>query len=41
MSVLRSYTVAELGVLADRAGLAGHRIVKQPFWMMILSGRTG
>jgi hypothetical protein len=41
MSVLRSYTDAELGALADRAGLAGHRIVRQPFWLMVLSGRTG
>ena len=28
MSVLRSYTVAELDALADRAGLAGRRIVR-------------
>ncbi len=39
MSVLRSYTVAELGTLADSAGLAGHVIVRQPFWLMVLSGR--
>jgi 2-polyprenyl-3-methyl-5-hydroxy-6-metoxy-1,4-benzoquinol methylase len=41
LSVLRSYTVAELGALADRSGLAGCRIVKQPFWLMVLSGRKG
>ena len=39
LSVLRSYTVSELGDLAVRAGLAGCRIVKQPFWLMILSGK--
>jgi 2-polyprenyl-3-methyl-5-hydroxy-6-metoxy-1,4-benzoquinol methylase len=39
MSVLRSYTVAELGALADRAGLAGHKIVRQPFWLMVLLGK--
>jgi len=41
MSVLRSYTVTELVALADRAGLAGCRIVRQPFWLMVLSGRKG
>ena len=41
MSVLRSYTVIELGALADRAGLAGHRIKREPFWLMALSGRKG
>lgn len=41
LSVLRSYTVTELGALADRAGLAGRRIVKQPFWLMVLMGRKG
>ena len=41
LSVLRSYTVAELGGLADRAGLAGRRIVMKPFWLMVLSGRKG
>lgn len=41
MSVLRSYTVTELGDLADRAGLAGRRIKRQPFWLMVLSGRKG
>jgi hypothetical protein len=38
MSVLRSYTVVELGGLADRAGLTGCRIVKHPFWLMVLWG---
>lgn len=41
MSVLRSYTVTELGALADRAGLAGYRVAREPFWLMILSGRKG
>jgi SAM-dependent methyltransferase len=41
MSVLRSYTVTELGALADSAGLSGCRIVKQPLWLMVLSGRKG
>jgi 2-polyprenyl-3-methyl-5-hydroxy-6-metoxy-1,4-benzoquinol methylase len=39
LSVLRSYTISELGDLADQAGLADCRIVKQPFWLMILSGK--
>ncbi len=41
MSVLRSYTVPELGVLADRAGLTGHNVARQPFWLMVLAGRKG
>jgi 2-polyprenyl-3-methyl-5-hydroxy-6-metoxy-1,4-benzoquinol methylase len=41
MSVLRSYTVAELGALAERAGLAGRRIVRQPFWLMVLLRKKG
>ena len=41
LSVLRSYTITEIGALADRAGLTGHRVVKQPFWLMVLSGRKG
>ncbi len=41
MSVLRSYTIAELGALAGRAGLSGCKIVRQPFWLMVLSGRKG
>jgi 2-polyprenyl-3-methyl-5-hydroxy-6-metoxy-1,4-benzoquinol methylase len=39
MSVLRSYTKAELSVLADRAGLTGHRVMKEPFWRILLVGR--
>jgi 2-polyprenyl-3-methyl-5-hydroxy-6-metoxy-1,4-benzoquinol methylase len=39
MSVLRSYTVDELGALAGRAGLVGHRVERQPFWLMVLWGR--
>ncbi|RPI35767.1 MAG: methyltransferase domain-containing protein [Nitrospiraceae bacterium] len=41
MSVLRSFTVTELVVLADKAGFAGHRVMRQPFWLMVLSGRKG
>lgn len=41
LSVLRSYTVPELDALADRAGLAGRRIVKHPFWLMVLAGKKG
>ncbi len=39
MSVLRSYTVTELDALAKRAGLPGHGTVKEPFWLMVTSGR--
>ena len=38
MSVLRSSTVPELDALAERAGLACRRVVKKPFWLMVLSG---
>jgi 2-polyprenyl-3-methyl-5-hydroxy-6-metoxy-1,4-benzoquinol methylase len=41
VSVLRSYTVAELDALAGRAGLAGRRITRQPFWLMVLWGKKG
>ncbi len=41
LSVLRSYTVAELDALAGLAGLADRRIVRQPFWLMALVGRKG
>jgi hypothetical protein len=41
MSVLRSYTVPELDTLAERAGLAGRRVVKEPFWLMVVWGRKG
>jgi len=39
MSVLRSYTVPELDALAGKAGLAGRTVAKEPFWLMVLSGR--
>lgn len=39
MSVLRSYTVPELDALAERAGLACRRVVKEPFWLMVVSGK--
>jgi 2-polyprenyl-3-methyl-5-hydroxy-6-metoxy-1,4-benzoquinol methylase len=41
ISVLRSYTVTELGALADKAGLAYRRILRHPFWLMVLVGRKG
>jgi SAM-dependent methyltransferase len=41
LSVLRSYTVRELDALADRAGLPGRKVVKEPFWLMVVSGRKG
>jgi len=39
MSVLRSYTASEMDALAERAGLVGHRVVKEPFWLMAVWGR--
>jgi ubiquinone/menaquinone biosynthesis C-methylase UbiE len=39
MSVLRSYTVPELNALAESAGLTGHTVVKEPFWLMLVTGR--
>jgi ubiquinone/menaquinone biosynthesis C-methylase UbiE len=39
MSVLRSYTVPELETLAESAGLIGHTVVKEPFWLMAVTGR--
>jgi SAM-dependent methyltransferase len=39
MSVLRSYTVPEMDALAERAGLAGGRVKKEPFWLMVVTGR--
>lgn len=41
MSVLRSYVVPELDALAGRAGFAGRRVVKEPFWLTVISGRKG
>ena len=41
MSVLRSYTVSELDGLAEQAGLSGRRVVKEPFWLMVVWGRKG
>jgi hypothetical protein len=41
LSVLRSYTVSEQDTLAERAGLVGRRVVKEPFWRMVTSGRKG
>jgi SAM-dependent methyltransferase len=38
LSVLRSYTVPEHEALAGRAGFAGRRAVKEPFWLMVISG---
>jgi 2-polyprenyl-3-methyl-5-hydroxy-6-metoxy-1,4-benzoquinol methylase len=39
LSVSRSYTDAEMGALAEKAGLAGHTLVRGPFWLMVLTGR--
>ena len=39
LSVLRSYTVRELDALAKRAGLHGRKVTKEPFWLMVVSGR--
>ncbi|MHB8894112.1 MAG: methyltransferase domain-containing protein [Candidatus Geothermincolia bacterium] len=39
LSVLRSYTVPELDALAEQAGLGGRRVVKEPFWRMVIAGR--
>jgi len=39
LSVLRSYTVSELGALVGKAGLISHRLVKEPFWLMVVSGK--
>jgi len=41
LSVLRSYTVTEHDALAERAGFVGRRVVKEPFWLMVISGRKG
>jgi ubiquinone/menaquinone biosynthesis C-methylase UbiE len=39
MSVLRSYTVPEVDALAECAGLTGHTVVREPFWLMVVTGR--
>ncbi len=39
MSVRRSYTDTELGDLAEKAGLAGHRVTRESFWLIAVSGR--
>jgi len=41
LSVLRSYTVSELDALSGKAGLIGRSVVKEPFWLMVVSGRKG
>jgi SAM-dependent methyltransferase len=41
LSVLRSYTVAELDALAARAGLCGRRVTRAPFWLIVVAGRKG
>jgi 2-polyprenyl-3-methyl-5-hydroxy-6-metoxy-1,4-benzoquinol methylase len=41
LSVLRSYTVSELDALAGKAGLMDRSVVKEPFWLMVVSGRKG
>ncbi|MGE5808257.1 MAG: methyltransferase domain-containing protein [Nitrospirota bacterium] len=39
LSVLRSYTDAELAALAAQAGFPDSRIVRAPFWRIVLTGR--
>ncbi len=39
MSVLRSYTDTELGALAEKAGLSGHSVTREAFWLIAVSGR--
>jgi len=41
LSVLRSYTVSELESLVVKAGLTSSSVVKEPFWLMVVSGRKG
>jgi SAM-dependent methyltransferase len=41
LSVLRAYTPAELGALARTAGAAEFTIVREPFWLMVLTGGSG
>jgi len=40
LSVLRSYTPPELASLALAAGASGFTISKEPFWLMVLTGRV-
>ncbi len=39
MAVQRSYTDSELGVLAERAGLADYSVTKDSFWLITISGK--
>lgn len=39
LSVLRSYTGAELAALAAEAGLPDARVKRAPFWRIVLTGR--
>jgi len=39
LSVLRSYTDAELSLLAEKAGLAGCEVTREPFWLTVVTGR--
>jgi Methyltransferase domain len=41
LSVLRSYTISELDALAAKAGLIGRSVVKEPFWLTVVSGKKG
>ena len=39
MSVLRSYTISEMDAMAGTAGLTSPGVVKERFWLMVLTGR--
>ena len=41
LSVLKSFTVAELSGLASQAGAASFSIRREPFWLLVLSGEIG
>lgn len=40
LSVLKSFTPAELAVLATTAGASGFKIHREPFWLLVLSGEV-
>ena len=40
LSVLRSYTPSELASLASAAGASHFTVWKEPFWLMVLTGRV-
>ena len=38
LSVLKAFTPAEFTALAGEAGVPGFKIVREPFWLMVLVG---